>query len=249
MSKPNARRCSAKNLTEPLGLKRTSPNFLRFRDKADHHKWSDIWLITLSDLLMLLVIFFVVLFSMELQKRIPTASTHAEAKEIAGEKKDIAAKPAHPTPDISASVEKDLASILNSEKSEPEVEIKRDANVVILTFPERIIFAPGQAQVKPSAQATLDKVAYFIKERAYLIVEVQGHTDNQPINTARYPSNWELSVDRSTQVARALIGMGVNPLKLSVKGFGEYHCLYPNDSDENRLKNRRVEIQLSILPN
>jgi len=118
-----------------------------------------------------------------------------------------------------------------------------------LTFPERIIFDPGQAQVKSSAQATLDKVADFIKERAYLIVEVQGHTDNQPINTVRYPSNWELSVDRATQVARALIGMGVNPLQLSVKGFGEYHCLYPNDSDENRLKNRRVEIQLSILPN
>jgi chemotaxis protein MotB len=193
---------------------------------------------------MLLVIFFVVLFSMELQKRVPTTAAHAEAKETAS-----AAKPEHAALNISASVEKDLASTLNTEKSEPEVAIKRDANVVVLTFPERIIFDPGQAQVKSSAQATLDKVADFIKERAYLIVEVQGHTDNQPINTVRYPSNWELSVDRATQVARALIGMGVNPLQLSVKGFGEYHCLYPNDSDENRLKNRRVEIQLSILPN
>jgi chemotaxis protein MotB len=55
-------------------------------------------------------------------------------------------------------------------------------------------------------------------------------------------------VDRATQVAKALIGMGVNPSQLSVKGFGEYHPLYPNNSDENRLKNRRVEIQFTVTP-
>ncbi|MEN6466012.1 MAG: OmpA family protein, partial [Syntrophaceae bacterium] len=125
----------------------------------------------------------------------------------------------------------------------------RAANLVTLTFPERIIFDPGHARLKPSANPTLDKVASFIRERAYLVVEVQGHTDNRPISNTRYPSNWELSADRATQVAKALISMGVNPLQLSVKGFGEHRSLYPNDSDESRSKNRRVEIQFSIHPN
>jgi len=125
--------------------------------------------------------------------------------------------------------------------------IKRVSNLVTLTFPERIVFDPGHAQLKPSAQTTLDKVASFIMERPYLIVEVQGHTDDQPINNTRYLSNWELSVERATQVAKAIIGMGVNPSQFSVKSFAEYHSLNPNDSDENRFKNRRVEIQFSIL--
>lgn len=249
MRKPQAKLCTAQTSNEPPAVKRKGRSFLLCRNEADHHKWSDIWLITLSDLLMLLVIFFVVLFSMEMQKRTPTASAHAEAKETALQNKEVAARPESAPAAIPAAVERDLISLLNSEKGGPAPAVKRADNHVILTFPESIIFDAGQAELKPSAQPTLDKVAFFIRERAYLNVEVQGHTDNQPINTARYPSNWELSADRATQVARALIGMGVNPLHLSVKGFGEYRSLYPNDSDKNRLKNRRVEIQFSIISN
>jgi chemotaxis protein MotB len=149
---------------------------------------------------------------------------------------------------MTASIEKDLVSTLNLETDRQEVMVKRAENLVTLTFPEQIVFDPGHARLKPSAQATLDKVASFIKERPYLGVEVQGHTDDQPINNTRYPSNWELSVDRATQVAKALIGLGVNPSQFSVKGFGEYHSLNPNNSDENRFKNRRVEIQFAVQP-
>lgn len=248
MIKRQARQCAAQTSADPPAVKRKGRNFLLCRNEADHHKCSDIWLITLSDLLMLLVIFFVVLFSMEMQKRTSTASAHAKEKETALQKKEIAARPESSPAAIPAAVEKDLVAIMNSEKGGPEPTVKRADNHITLTFPEKIIFDPGQAELKPTAQRTLDKVAFFIRERAYLNVEVQGHTDNQPINTVRYPSNWELSADRATQVAKALIGMGVNPLQLSVKGFGEHRSLYPNDSDGNRLKNRRVEIQFSIPP-
>lgn len=245
MSRLNARQCAVKAPAESPVVARKGRNFLLSRNRTDDHKWSDIWLITLSDLLMLLVIFFVVLFSMELQKRPPAAP--APVKETAAVKQEITSRPA-PAPGIPASVEQDLVSVLRSESGDPELTVTRADNHLILTFPEKIIFDPGQAEVKPSAQPTLDKVAAFIRQRDYLVVEVQGHTDNRPINTARYPTNWELSADRATQVARALIGMGVNPLQLSVKGFGEYRSLYPNDSDEHRLKNRRVEVQFSMLP-
>jgi chemotaxis protein MotB len=238
----------SESIIKPLPLKRKNQNHVYSHVSADTLKEADIWLITLSDLLMLLVIFFVILFGMEMQKHAPIVSVQTESKENQAEKQESVINIAPSLLSMSASIEEDLIATLNREKGQQDVTVKRVANLVTLTFPERIVFDPGHAQLKPSAQTTLDKVGSFIKERPYLIIEVQGYTDDQPINNARYPSNWELSVDRATQVAKALIGLGVNPYQLSVKGFGEYHSLNPNDSDENRLKNRRVEIQFSLPP-
>lgn len=231
-----------------LPMKRKNSKPFGFQTAAETDKGNDIWLTTLSDLLMLLVIFFVILFSFELQKQAINIPVRAETKELHTEKKESAIRADSSVLNMTASIEKDLIAVLNSGNARQDVAVKREANFVTLTFPERIVFDPGHAQLKPSSQETLEKIASFIKERPYLIVEVQGHTDDKPISSARYPSNWELSVDRATQVAKALIGMGINPSQFSVKGFGEYRALFPNDTDENRLKNRRVEIQFSLPP-
>jgi len=250
MNNPKRWPFASGNTTGPLPAKRANHIPLHSPTKAGTDKGTDIWLLTLSDLLMLLVICFVILFGMALQKQkeATNISARTEARKDQTEKQvnvvnlnpSLATKP--------ASLEKDLTTILSREEGQQGVMVERIADRVILTFPEQIVFDPGDAQLKPAAQMTLSKVASFIKERSYLIAEVQGHTDDRPISNTRYPSNWELSVDRATQVAKALIGLGVNPTHISVKGFGEYHPLCPNDSDENRLKNRRVEIQLSIPP-
>jgi len=237
---------SSEKMVGPLPMKRTNPGSLRSQDNAEMDKGTDIWLITLSDLLMLLVIFFVILFSMELQKQAPNISAREESRKNPIEKQLSVQNKDPSMTNMPASIEEDLTALLIREKGQQDVAIHRVANLVILTFPERIVFDPGQARLKSSAQTTLNKVASFIKERPNLVVEVQGHTDDRPINNTRYPSNWELSVDRATQVAKVLIGLGVNPTQFSVKGFGEYHSLYPNDSEENRLRNRRVEIQFSV---
>jgi chemotaxis protein MotB len=147
------------------------------------------------------------------------------------------------------SLETDLRAMLGNEKGMEELIVTREAKRLVLTFPERIVFDPGQAQLKSGTRPILNKVASFVSAHPYLLVEVQGHTDDRPINTKRYPSNWELSVDRAVQVVRALIGLGLDPAHISLKGFGEYRTLYPNDSDANRQKNRRVEIQFSLPPN
>jgi chemotaxis protein MotB len=240
----------------PILIKRATPKSVRFQYAPQTEKGTEIWLLTLSDLLMLLLIFFVVLFGLGLERQKKTKQlaqvgvpTQTESKQP--ERLD----PARGIPDpsaakgkMSASLERDLLAVLNREKDQKDVLVERIEDLVILTFPERIVFDSGQARLKPSAYATLDKVASFIKERPYLAVEVQGHTDDKPINNTRYPSNWELSGDRAMQVSKALIDLGVNPTQLSVKGFGEYRPHVPNDSDANRLKNRRVEIQFSIPP-
>lgn len=232
---------------DPLPLKRSAANRLSFPRSGERNKGTDLWLITLSDLLMLLVIFFVILFGMEAQKSAPRLSVPPPPRgDQSGSKTQIAGTPSSST-SPSASIEKDLAALLSRDQGARELTVSRADNAVTLTFPEGIIFDPGYARLKPSAQSTLGRVARFIQERSSLFAEVQGHTDDRPIKSRRYPSNWELSVDRATQVAKTLIGLGVNPSRLSVKGFGEYHPLYPNDSDEHRLKNRRVEIQF-LLP-
>jgi chemotaxis protein MotB len=247
-----------KNAVSPLSIpmKRTIPKSGRFHHVPQTDKGTEIWLLTLSDLLMLLMIFFVVLFGLELEhqrktKQLLQATAGTQTKPQQQELLAHASVIPHPSPTkaaISASLEKELIAALNREKGEPDILIERIADLVILTFPERIVFDSGRAKIKPSAYATLVKVGTFIRERPYLAVEVQGHTDDRPINNMRYPSNWELSADRAMGVSKALIGLGVNPTRLSVKGYGEYRPHVVNDSNANRLKNRRVEIQFSILP-
>jgi chemotaxis protein MotB len=203
---------------------------------------------------MLLMIFFVMLVGMTLQRLTRVEASQASSLSVPIQSKEQpipnpVIPPAEPVPkDRYAALEKDLTAALSREKGEQQLMVERKADLVLLTFPESIVFDPGQAELKPFAQATLNKVASYIMVRPYLNIEIQGHTDDRPIHNVRYPSNWELSVDRATQVAKALMSMGVNPEQVSVKGFGEYRPLLPNDRDSNRFKNRRVEIQFSISP-
>jgi chemotaxis protein MotB len=232
-----------------------SGNSLRFLKEAQEPASSnEIWLLTLSDLLMLLMIFFVFHLAipyMELSKTVETQPKPAPVEQ---------AKPATPPAENSiskavdavdkqaiAALENDLLGVLGNREGQQGLTVERRSQHIILTFPEQIIFDSGQAQLKTAVSPTLEKVAAFIIDHPELSVEVQGHTDDRPIKTGRYPSNWELSADRATQVARTLVQMGANPTKIATKGLGEYHPIQSNTSDDARLKNRRVEIQFSLL--
>ncbi len=245
---------SPENASEWLPLKRTWQKPFGSQNKPiGSEKGHDLWLLTLSDLLLLLMIFFVLLFGMTLHQQPPGSHSPpqvAAARE--SQETSVEMQPASvsdfASQGILASLEADLREILGDEEGKEEVRLTRQADRLILTFPERIVFDVGRAQLKPSVQPILNKVASLALAHPYLLVEVQGHTDDRPINTRRYPSNWELSVDRATQVGKALIGLGLDPAQISVKGFAEYRTLYPNDSNSNRGKNRRVEIQFSLAP-
>jgi len=255
MNEPSCPPGLSEDVFAPLPLKRAGQSSLRLRQREPQtEKGNEIWLLTLSDLLMLLMIFFVMLLGMTLQRLTPieTSQTSSLSGPMQSKEQTIqnpVIPPVEPAPiERYAALEKDLNAALSREKGEQEVMVERKADLVLLIFPESIVFDPGQAELKPSAQATLNKVASYIMGRRYLNIEVQGHTDDRPIHNARYPSNWELSVDRATRVTKALMSMGVNPEQVSVKGFGEYRPLFQNDGDLNRFKNRRVEIQFSIAP-
>jgi chemotaxis protein MotB len=104
-----------------------------------------------------------------------------------------------------------------------------------------LLFESGSAELKPEAKAVLDTIAEILKFLPNKI-RIEGHTDDRPIRSARFPSNWHLSVARALNTAYYLMSKGVNPEKISIAGYSEYRPIAPNDSEENRAKNRRVDI-------
>lgn len=216
---------------------------------------NEIWLLTLSDLLMLLMIFFVFLLAVPIVQASKPGHSQSVAKPVAQPATTVAKPAMNPaisqTPDSQdkpavAALEDDLHSLVGDQEGRQGVTVERRSQFVVITFPEQILFDSGQAQMKTAVGPTLEKVALFMINHPELSVEIQGHADDRPMRSQRYPSNWELSADRATQVAKTLVELGANPEQVATKGFGEYHPLVPNISDADRLKNRRVEIQFSL---
>ncbi|MBI5584289.1 MAG: flagellar motor protein MotB [Deltaproteobacteria bacterium] len=233
---------------DPVPLKKSVSRPLSGRRKnAPSENGNEIWFLTLSDLLLLLVIFFVLLFGLSWQQQnqprsAPVASAQPpRTHPVAAPVNTVEALTAPPI----SGLEKELEEFLGT-AAVPGVTLERRGPALVLTFPEQIVFDTGEARLKPEADPTLAAMGTFVALRPELLVEVHGHTDDRPIRNSRYPSNWELSAARATQVARALIARGTAPRQISVKGFGEYQALAPNDSETNRLKNRRVEVHFSF---
>jgi chemotaxis protein MotB len=123
-----------------------------------------------------------------------------------------------------------------------DITIRRSKHGVIMTLTDTLLFDSGDAVLSAGAHELLKKIARIIN-RMDVQVDIEGHTDDRPISTAAYPSNWELSTARAVNVLRDLISEGhVSSERLSAVGLSAYHPLVANDSTENRAKNRRVEI-------
>jgi len=122
------------------------------------------------------------------------------------------------------------------------VRIIEEKHAVTLRLDSIILFDLGSAVIKDSGIEILEKLGNMLKELDNDIT-IQGHTDNLPINTRDYPTNWELSTRRATNVVRFLIERcHLDPSRLTAAGNGEYRPVMPNDSEENRQKNRRIDI-------
>jgi len=121
--------------------------------------------------------------------------------------------------------------------------IVRDGRMII-ALPNDILFDSGKTEVKKDGKLALEKVAAVlatVPDRDFLVA---GHTDDVPIKTDRFPSNWELSTARAVEVVRFLISKGMNGKVLAAAGFAEFDPVVANDSPANRGQNRRIEIVL-----
>jgi chemotaxis protein MotB len=144
--------------------------------------------------------------------------------------------------------QRELEESLKKEIGNYKAKLEMTERGLVITFVSEIFFDSGKDSVKQTGKATLGKVAEVLnRDVPNSKVAVEGHTDNDPIKYSGWKSNWELSSARALAVLHYLISEGkVKPRRLSANGYGEFHPVAPNDTAQNKQKNRRVEIV--ILP-
>jgi chemotaxis protein MotB len=140
-----------------------------------------------------------------------------------------------------------LVKKLSGEVEQGKLQVRQYQNMLSVDVAEKIFFDSGRAALKDSGKEVLTKVGDALKSYENKVIRVVGYTDNVPIAKASqntYPTNWELSVARATNVVRFLAEVGVPPERMVAAGRGEYSPVAPNDTPEGRQKNRRIEIML-----
>lgn len=217
------------------------------------------WSIPWADLMMTMFILFAVLFVYQASNRDTkyTESPTAESDLVVAAEtffsipeppKDVSEEISEPDPpkdgpkEISDLYEMSQQTIkADGLKDIASVELVEDKAVRIILTGD-VFFDTGKADLKPGAIESLHKVTGMLKETPH-VVNVVGHTDDVPIHTDRFASNWELSTARACMTARFLIKeLGISPNQIYVSGHGEYQPVQPNDTPAGRLANRRVEI-------
>jgi len=140
----------------------------------------------------------------------------------------------------------ELTQTLSNQVASHTVSIRMGRDGLIISLREAGFFNSGSAVPKPATLATLRAIAASLGRTQYDL-RVEGHTDNVPIHTPEFDSNWELSSARATRIARLLVDKGmISPDRISAAGFAEFHPVTTNDTAEGRAENRRVD--LVVLP-
>ncbi|GAI33325.1 unnamed protein product, partial [marine sediment metagenome] len=198
---------------------------------------SPIWLTIYSDLMTNLMLFFLMLFgtsrmATDVQKTIyKTIRTEFSRKEVIFVKKEEEAI-------------KKMVDYVEERRLRGFATIKVSEQRVKIMLANPVLFDLGESELKPSAIPVLYQVAELLKDIPNAVL-VEGHTDDRPVTGGDFRSNWELSAARAFGVIRYFIEEeNIPPERLSAVGYGEYRPLYPNDTEENRAKNRRIEINI-----
>jgi chemotaxis protein MotB len=128
-----------------------------------------------------------------------------------------------------------------------QLSVSIEKGRIVINLPDNVLFKTGHANVNAEGQKVLKEIANVLKEFKDRRFQVEGHTDNVPIKSSRYPSNWELSTARALNVVHLMIQEGMNPQNISAAGYGEFQPRADNETPEGRKLNRRIEI--IMLPN
>lgn len=140
-----------------------------------------------------------------------------------------------------------LVQSLSKEVEKGQLQVRQYQNMLAVDLAEQIFFDSGKASLKAGGKGVLQKVGEALKKYDDKVIRVVGHTDNVPVAKplqGKFPTNWELSVARATNVVRYLQEVGIPPDHMVATGRGEYDPVAPNDTPEGRQKNRRIEILL-----
>jgi len=218
------------------------------------------WMSTFSDMTTLLLTFFILLISMATFDPVKIANLMDSLQGAFGIMETFPTIPIHPIVDIpkkTGDEQKKKQSLKDAEKIKTVIQNKKLDEAVKVEVTEKGIaimlrdpvgFASGSADLKDQGKDILKDISDVIKNNSDLKVRVEGHTDDVPIHSNRYRSNWELSSARSLSVVQLLSGQtGIQPQNMSAVGYGEYRPIVPNNSPESRAKNRRIQIFVDYI--
>lgn len=136
----------------------------------------------------------------------------------------------------------ELETTLGLEIAQQKISMRREPDGLVISLKEVGFFESGSGRMKHESEPAFDRIADILRKRNCRL-RIEGHTDNVPIHTAQFGSNWELSTTRATEIIRVLIVRdGFDPHQLSAAGYGEFHPLGTNGTREGRSMNRRVDI-------
>lgn len=233
----------------------------RKEDHEEHH--DERWLVSYADFITLLMVLFVVLYSMgqvnvekykQLAESMRTAFTLGGASQVVdsqinqagGTSEDGSSKPIvvpgiPEGPTQSEEVAGQLTSMLSSQNLGNQVSVQTNIEGVLISLSERLIFKNDQTELPAESLQVLDTIVEMLRPIDNK-VRLVGHTNNTPPTNPAYPGNWELSLARATSVARYLINSGISPERLIISGQGEYAPIFPNDTEQHKELNARVEI-------
>ncbi len=138
----------------------------------------------------------------------------------------------------------EMNTVLQRGNLDSKLSVSTDKSRIVLRLPGQTLFKPGESDLQMKARAVLDEIVAVSKKFPEYQVNIQGHTDDVPIESPRFPTNWELSASRATAVLRYFLDKGIDATRLTATGFADIFPIAPNDTVWGRAKNRRVEIVL-----
>lgn len=236
------------------------------KKRHEEHENHERWLVSYADFITLLFAFFVVMYALssvnEGKYKILSDSLNTAFRNItntpggrivviegAPRVQISPVRPAPPAEDQAKvkqrekmrNMAKDIMQVLAPLVKQGKVKVLETSRGVTVEINDSVLFAPGQASLEPESINALRAVAGVVAENQFPVT-IEGHTDNIPIKTPQFPSNWELSAVRATTVLRLFADSGVNPASLTAIGYGEQHPVESNDTPAGRARNRRVSI-------
>lgn len=219
------------------------------------------WLVTFADMCLLLLVFFILLFSMskldhDLFEQSFLSVRHALGEALGG------------SPGVEAVREEDIGVFIdqamiqrqmiqsqqrvfsdfryfqNTQGLEGVVGAVFDEGIITLRVPGDVLFGVGEVTLTPEGRRIVAELKDFFIRYHDQVINIRGFTDDLPVRPGRFQDNWEISALRALNVLRYLLDLGIDPRRLTSTGLADMYPLYPNTSDENRSRNRRVEFVL-----
>ncbi len=225
------------------------------RNNNESSGGSPAWMTTFGDMMTLLLVFFVLLYSfsvMDLEKFkgfisalknqlgvLESGKTLSEENVI---NKGSMGERYNSTPENISKVMNEMSNYVRENGLEDKINMQITERGLVVRFSGEILYEIGKAVIKPEGEKILSEVVRNINNIPNSVM-VEGHTDDWPINNKKFPSNWELSTARAVNVIKYFIEQhDIAPQRLSAAGYSKFRPLYENDTSVHRAKNRRVEI-------